>query len=174
MILFHYQEFYRTANKFTKIHFFAEYRKGKSRIKLLAVSGRAPKIREWTQQRFHESHAKKNQHLVRIFRSGWSFLGTTSKGYNTDISSNQQRKKPSSVQAKNSVNCRFMCVVCLFTCQTSWLVILWFLQSLTLDQVGYITEEGKVWYLSIWKLKENISQKRIQSSVKHLRWSVLG
>ena len=44
MILFHYQEFYRTANKFTKIHFFAEYRKGKSRIKLLAVSGRAPKF----------------------------------------------------------------------------------------------------------------------------------
>ena len=129
-------------------------------------------IREWMQQRFHESHAKKSaEYLGGLSRSDWCFLSITSKRYNTDMSSNQQGKKLSSVQVKNSV---ITCVVCLFLCQTSWLVILWFLQSLTLVQVGYITQEGEVWSLSICQLKENISQKRIQNPVKHLGWSILG
>lgn len=41
---FHYQKFYRTSNKFTKMCFFPEYMKRKSRVKLLPASERVPKF----------------------------------------------------------------------------------------------------------------------------------
>lgn len=51
-------------------------------------------IREWIQKRFRESHGKKlADYLPGTSTSKCCFLSTTSKGYNTERSSNQQRNR---------------------------------------------------------------------------------
>ena len=51
-------------------------------------------IREWIQKRFRESHGKKlADYLPGPSTLKWCFLSTTSKGYNTERSSNQQRNR---------------------------------------------------------------------------------
>ena len=99
MTPFHYQEFYRTANKFTNMRFLAEYMKGKSRVRLLLISRMVPKfVNECNKDFMNHMQKKSVEYLVGLSRSEWCFLSTTSKGYNTDISSNKERKKLSSVQ----------------------------------------------------------------------------
>ena len=71
-----------------------------------------------------------------------------------------------------AIYCRFTCVD-LFSCQTSYLFILWFLWCLILDQVGHWTDEDKVRRPSkCTQLSNNISKNFV--STLFLRREIAG